>query len=697
MSDIPHERLIQTAVRPLSDNVELQHSAADFLSRISTGNAEEAEAMASRWENVDGRKKSWWPIGRWAALGLISAAVLIADAEEAFLIAKLVKWSTGFSFLEPDFPKDPQKRIAARLSKSEKLLLFGDLSKINNDERKEALWRSDPENPAYFADYAAAYMSEQNELPKDYFEISGRIDPDNAWFTYQAAALEARDAVKKERRPSRRVDGKTVYDSPQTWEILDQARLDRSLELLRKARNQPRFTNYGAEMLRQRLPLLPQETLLDQLDSSFGLGGISVASSIRLRILSDLISARAWSLGEAGDVAGFHELVADSELFLQKLYRDENGLLVDELVKAVIVAGLSESFATTAETLELEADAARWKAISDRVSERSQSRDSRQFLVDGKPVEQGMVTGTLGSIEMLARQSEIQVPVSNSDLKPMRLMDHELLSRVSGYVSWLAMALCLGCAASYRYRVAALSRRLAGRMEQLLRQADWAWIIGAGVVVPFIFVMAINRLTPLGGREFGIQGTALLMPAAHFLGLWILWLVVPVQLIRWRMARRAGSFGFAGSSWLGWLAIASAFAFVPVIGWVAVSQPEAGSWLNWVESYSAIGKEAPRLFLLALGLAGVPLLYLLGQISFALLGRADRQLYRAVSASVMVKVLGVSLLLLALAIPIFKAAERHWFRQDRMTKFDLTTPGWSVFESKVAAQAGKELKEILGY
>lgn len=694
---MPQDRLIQTAVRPFSDNAELQHAAADFLAKISTADAEAAGAMVARWDKVDaGKRKSFGSIGLWVALGLLSAVLVISDAGEISRIVTLGKWSMGFNFLDPDFSQDPQKRIAARLSESEKLLLFGDLSKTYKDERKEPLWRSDPDNPAYFADYAAAYMSEHSKLPPDYFEISRRIAPGNSWFTYQAAALEARDAVKKARRTSRRVDGKTVYDSPQTWEVLDQARLDRSLELLREAGNQPEFADYSAGMLRRRLPLLPQETIFDGVDSVFSLSSISVFSSFRLRILSDTIAARSWSLGEAGDVAGFQELLADSDLFLRRICRDETGILVDELINAVIAMNLSQNFAATAETLGLVAEAARWKEISDRVSERNQGRDSREFLVDGKPVQRGNVTGTFGSVEMVARQSETQVPVSDADLKPMRLLDHELLSWACGYVSWLAMALCLGCAASYRFRVAALSRRLAGRMEQLLRPADWAWIAGAGVLAPFIFVMAINRLTPLGGRDFGIQGTAMHLPAVHFLGLWVLWLVVPVQLIRWRMAGRVGGFGFPGNSVLGWFASGCAVAFVPVIGWVAVSPSSAGSWLEWINSFPAMWTRSPHHWI-ALSLAGVPLLWLLWQISFALVGRADRQLYRATSAAVMVKVFAAILLLLALAIPAFKASERYWFRQDTMNKLDLETPGWSKFEAKVAIQMGQELKGILGY
>ena len=73
------------------------------------------------------------------------------------------------------------------------------------------------------------------------------------------------------------------------------------------------------------------------------------------------------------------------------------------------------------------------------------------------------------------------------------------------------------------------------------------------------------------------------MPAGHFLGLLLLWLTLPVQVVRWRLAKRAGGFGFPGPSLIGWLAVTCAAAFVPLIGWAAISGTE-GSWLVGLES-----------------------------------------------------------------------------------------------------------------
>ena len=296
----PRPNLIEAATRPLADNAELKHAAADFLENRITKDGDLADAMVARWEQVDARKgKSIWRIGMWVAVAVVSAAVAVKDFDEIRRIAKRGKYLALGSIYAPPSP-DCEQRIANKLSESDKRLLFGDLTQTSGSARKEALWRSEPENPAYFAEYSSAFISANNDkLPPDFLETARRIDPTNAWFTYTAAAQEAREAVKGKRPKGKKVAGKMVYESPWTWEILDQARLDRAVELVREARSQPKYTDYSAAMLRKRLPLLPQESFIDQLDSGSCLSSCSTFSSIRLRCVGDAIAAKAWSLGES--------------------------------------------------------------------------------------------------------------------------------------------------------------------------------------------------------------------------------------------------------------------------------------------------------------------------------------------------------------------------------------------------------------
>jgi hypothetical protein len=696
------ERFIEAAIRPFADNAEMKLAAANFLETQLDADADDAAAMAARWDEVDGTRKrrTRWRRGLWAAVVVSIFAMVLADLYEISRYSKWMGWVAALNLFHP-MPEEPVERIASRLNEADRRLLFGDLTQTGKAERKEGSWRSEPWNPAYFADYAAAFASEYGKLPPDFLETARRIDPRNAWFTYFAAAVEAIDAVKQSRRKSKRVDGKIVFEEPVTWTIVDQGRMDRSMELLRMAREQPEYEDYRAELLRKWLPLLPQQTLIEHLDSASALGSTSTFSSFQFRNLTNAIAARAQVLGESGDLLGFQELTGDGESLLRRNCNDENLTLVDGLMRAVMASGLAGGFAQPAEKLGLHEESARWKSIEQRVAESNQERGNRPFIVDGQPVERETKSGGLaGSVELVARFSEQQPPVSDKDLEPMRRVSHDLTSRFLGYVSWGVMALCLGFVACYRYRVAMLSRRLAVRMGDLLDWTDWLWIIAAGVMAPFAYVMVINRLTPLGGLDFAISGTALLMPTGHFLGLWMLWLVVPVQVVRWRMAIRAGRLGFSRPSWVGWLAVGCAVAFVPMIGWAAVSRSFADLWLEWVAELGVGVAAAPGLpwrLWTALGLAAMAVIWQLVAISFTLLGRTDRQLHWAAFSRVLMPVHATILLVLVFAIFGFRASERYWFRQDTLSKFDLASPGWTIYESRVAEQMRKELRTILGY
>jgi hypothetical protein len=686
-------RLIEAAVRPFADDGELKLAAAGFLEKRVTPDAAAAVTMLARWNEVDARKrKSVWHIGLWMAVAVVSAGVAFSDFDEISRLVPWGKWLAAGSVFAPG-PADVESRIAGKLSESDKLLLFGDLSKDTKDGRKKALWQSEPENPAYFADYAGAFISETGNLPPDILATARRIDPANAWFTYLAAAVEVKDAVKKIPRKGRRVDGKWVND-PQSWEILDQARLDRAMALLAEARTQPEWAAYSAALLRKRLPLLPAENLIDQLDSGSCLAAVSVFSSLRLRVLADAMAAQAWNAGESGDVVGFHEISGDGDRLLRGICSDEPGTLLDELVNSVLATILSESFAAAAQTLRLETDAAPWMRISTLLVEERQARDSRILVVDGKAVKPSAIPGgILGgtSLAMIARRVKAQPPLTDADLKPLRLVDHEFLSWGLSHVLWAVVALGACLVAIYRFRVAVLPRRLARRMVDLLRPADWGWIIAAGVLLPWVFVMAVNRLTPWGGRAFGVQGMELLLPAGHFYGLVLLWLILPPQVVRWRLRNRAGGFGFPGPTGMGWLVVGCAVAFVPMIGWAAISLVD-GEWLKLEDAW-----KLPWQFWAALALAGVSMVWMAGLILVAIFGRAGGHFHRATSSLVLVRTYAVALLVIALGSIGFKASERDWFKQDWMSKFDVSGPGWTAYEFKVAAQMRKELRGTLGY
>lgn len=699
--NIEAPELIETAVRPFHDNAEMAMAATHLLEGIDDTNKTSAEHAIKRWNAADAKpRKPIWPLVLAVLMILVTATVIMRDSHEISQYVAWMNWARGFFLFS--FKPMPIPPPATWLSAKQKLLLYGDPSKSTVSEKKEALWRSAPENPAYYAEYVCAYMSDHGALPPDYFEITKRLAPQNSWFTYQAAAVEAKDAVKSKRRSSKRVAGKTVYAEPRSWEILDQGRMDRALQLIHDAQAQSKWNDYSSELLKERISLLPERNFADRLDMTTILGGGSVFPSLRLRILTNIIAAKAWSLSETGDVKGFQEITKAANHFLHEFINQTSSSVVDELIAAVCASNISESFADAAGKLGLAQDAARWKKISDRVEERKGARWSRQFRIDGKIAEDGVETGGIfgGSVAMLAKQAEHMPPLTDADVKPGRLLYHEISSRFFSYISWLLMGLCLGAIALYRFRLSAIGWRMAGRMEQLLDRKDWAWVLGVGVLFPLVYVMIVNRLTPLGGREFGMLGDMMLLPAAHFIGLIVLWLIVPQQIARWRLAESGAAVGFTRVPWLGWFAVICALAFVPFVGWLAVSRATPMIWSGWMND---LGFELPATVdgpikgWITLACLSVSLLWIMVNVFRTLLSRPQHLVHHATISRILTSPYVAAMLLLALATMGFKASENYWFARENLGKTDPSKPGWSVYEYDVATRMRKELREILGY
>ncbi|GAA5127990.1 hypothetical protein JIN84_07875 [Luteolibacter yonseiensis] len=279
------------------------------------------------------------------------------------------------------------------------------------------------------------------------------------------------------------------------------------------------------------------------------------------------------------------------------------------------------------------------------------------------------------------------------------MVDHFFAARISGYATWLFMVLCLGGAALYRLRVGGVPRGISRRAVDLLDRKDWAWILGAGVFLPFVYVMVVIFATPLGGHHSGLKGTGLLSPFGQFLGLWLLWITVPGRIAAWRLRSWAAVLGFPKSGWLGWMVAGAAVVFVPMAGYAAISHSFPGFWRDWLaEHYLEIVEPCvfPVSFWIASGLAGAVLLAILGRMSFAVFTRPDRMIPRAAVSRVLTSVFASALLLTALAIPVFQACGQYWFVRDTLVKCDPALPRWTGYEAKIANQARKELREALG-
>ncbi len=687
------ERLIESAVRPLDDNAEMRLAATRLLDELMTEDAPGAEKAIARWDAVDAKPgHPWWSLMLWVALIVVSATVGLRDYQE---IGRYVAWREwiGGDVIATS-PPPPSARFTENLTHEQRLLI-GDEAAL---ARREALWQLHPQDPAYFVEYSIEYANKSKSLPPDFLETARRIDPENAWFTWFAASVEAKGALEN-KSVDRKEDDGTVR-AVDTWAVLDQARVDRASALIAEARSQPKFDNYANAMLLKRQGIFPARSLIDQMD---GLGQISKASlypNLKLMDVVFLLVGRALLAAEAGDVTGFREASEQGQLFLQQLAGSEAETLLAGVVAAGYVASFSKTFSEGAEKLGLEREAAHWKAISDASSARRAAIRANTFLVDGKVADPRLIGGMLfgNGFELAPRTVAHPPALTDADLEAGRMLDHEILSRFYGYLTWSVMGISLLAVASYRFRVAPLVWRLAGRMEQLLDRRDWEWILGGGVILPLAYVMAVNRLTSLGGHSFGMIGNAMLLPAGHFFGLIVLWLLLPLQIARWRLATTARALTFPRASWVGWIAVAAAVAFVPLIGWAGISRSFPPFWAGWIEHLGIVLssiRENSGLWWLAICVLAIPVFWLGFCLDRALMSSSLRLLQHATVARILVKTFPVAMLLIALATMAFKASEKSWFQRDNMNRWDTAKPGWTAYEAEVAAQLRKEMLELL--
>ena len=224
-----------------------------------------------------------------------------------------------------------------------------------------------------------------------------------------------------------------------------------------------------------------------------------------------------------------------------------------------------------------------------------------------------------------------------------------------------------------------LVRRLSARMEGLLKPADWAWILGFGVALPFLFYLAIYRLTPLGARDWSIAASAFIVPSGQVAAMGFLMILLPVLVARWRLGKRGAMLGWQkGRAGQGWTAA--------ICG--ALSLPGFG--LSF-----ASGKGSQPVMMTAAALLGILVLASLVIGIRAVFCRRATLLRRVTLSRVLVPAYALGMLLMAASMPFYHAAEKRWLEQDRLMKISPEAPAMSRYEGEVAQAMREELLEIL--
>lgn len=676
------ERLIDLATRPLAGNAEINLAAAGDLRRqieTSAATPEDLSEAADSLERADRHpRRHYWRTTLYLTTFLVSLPVLGHTFRqlEGFSYAK--DMISLFNSLSAP-AADPLRK---NLSPQQKLLLFGEESAPTKADRWRPLWDSEPDNPAFLAQYASGYFSEQNQLSPEILSAAEKIDSDNGWFIALSASGIADGVVTKEKQTTREKNG---FQTP-VWKINDPKKLNEVLALIHQAAEKPRFINYEEDLFKQRIPLLPRRIDCASQVPPFAYMASQTTAIIHLRKLLDVMCAGAQECETNHDAAGFHRIVSDWESLVAN--QTTNGLtLVDMLVARVFLLGPAENFRDAAKSLGLNQETSRFTQLLELKKTEKEARDNRRR---GSPSEdlitsRGSLFATM-TIPMIGRQVANPPLLTDADLKPSRYADHALFTRALSIVAWILFGLCAALAALQRYLRNRLVHLQSARMQDLLRLSDWVGILAGGILIPLLWYLAIIHLTPLSSREWSFKSDGFRQATCQFGSMVILMLVLTVNLSRSRLAKRGASMGLATRfPWIGWLAAACAALAVPAFGAI-LPAAHSRSPLEWF---------APYLTWLGYALLTIPILWLFVGLSREFLGGPANALRRATLARIAFPAWIFGMLVMAASVPFHYAEERYWIQQDRLFEITADAPAMSRYEWDVTQQLRKELLEMM--
>jgi hypothetical protein len=669
------ERLIALATRPLDFNPELHLAAGAELRRqikASRASQDDVAEAADLLANANRRpRRRQWKRALYLTTLLVSLPVLVHTGWQAHAFSGLRCLYTLCAAPTPD-----SSSLIAGITPQQKLLLLGDEKAGNTAERWKPLWDSDPENPAYFAEYAAAFYRDHQELTPEILATAERIDPGNGWYLATSAAGIRKDSVEKTSLTAKeRKEGKAP-----AWEIKDAKSLQEALTLIHQAAGKPKFTTYQEELLRQRVPLFfPRADYATQLPPLVYVANQSSAV-IHLHHLDKAMSAGAQECAKNRDVAGFHQIVGDWR-WLCKASAEQGFFLIDMLVARIVFTSPLANFRDAARSLGLEEEARGFSDAYERVKADKGAREKQgraKETVTDPATRRGSMLGDLW-FPMITRQVNSPPPLTEAELRPGRYADHALFGRAASLLSWILLGLCAGFAALSRFRQNLLVRVLSKRMLDLLRPADWAWIMICGILLPVIWFYVITRLTPLGAREWSLRRLDFIPASGQFGSLAALLVIFPGVLASSRLCKRGAPLGLcARFRWIGKSAAVAAALAIPAFG--AIELNIAGGRIPLI---------------IACALLGFSVLWMLVEFGRNTLGLHLYALRRATLARMVHPAWIFGMLIMAVSAPLHYAEERFWIRQDKLFEITAEHPAPTRYEWEVTQVLRKELLEMM--
>jgi hypothetical protein len=659
----PVESFLDAATRSFGDNAELQIVTRRELEEAihhapETGDS--LETMRDRFDALDARpsRLSSWVF---AAMAAASLALLAWTSWSFYEKRHEMEWFENLGdFMLSDIPGE---KLTRGLSASEKILLLGNPTASPEGNRMKALWKSDPENPAYFAEYARTWVAKEKSMPPELWEEARRLDPDNGYYHFLAAVAAAEKSVGEVLRTRKK--GEPLR--PREYNILNASKWNQALDHLHAAAAAPDFKSYEKELRKSRSELLPlPDDILSLAPKTDYLFGNKVAE-IRSFTLHRVVSAKALECLKQGDREGLLKLHAAWDSLLLRLLECEPPSPIQTLLIRSSVGASSENFLAAADGLDMPDFAAKIRARKELLAD--EHSPLKQAMGNDEAKDHARLHGGL-----LQEYAFLLEPPKEEEMRPIRLGEYALMDRAAAIGAWIILAVMTVCVTCYRFRAPGLAKRISSRLSYLVTGRDLLHMIAAGVILPYLFWLATTHFTPLGGREWNFHAHGGLIVAGQLLAVVLLMLLIPLILARRRLSQRASRLGLrGGSSVFGWLSVAACILSIPLFYTAqAVMVPErlidSGDILN-ASSFIDLDPDqagVPGSIWLwtAIGLLASATIYGLVSILRSLFTRRQHLLRRAILSRMLVPAYLAGTLLFAMSMPIHHVVERFWFARD---------------------------------
>ncbi len=639
-------------------------------------------SIAETTARIDAAGRRKFPVWRKAILWVLAGIVLAATVSSHVPILKIGKTLSNYELFE----SLEKPALPPGLTEQQRLLL-GDPDKDDFDQ-KQRLHASAPENPAYYVEYAQAYLTQTEALPPDFLETAARIAPDNAFFPYIAAGQTGKKSYTKKSKtgtspPPRMVGGVRMAPLPREMEfdITDEAAFEEALKLISKATVMPGFETYTNPMIVARVRLLPAENIAELTRTLLFAYASSVSGVIQLRYTTDLLDARAEQLSKNGDKEGFLALAKQREALINHLARNPDNYLIGELVYAVIASATATNFHAAADRLGFTDMAADYRKQADAFLADKDMRDSGSKKSSEDSIEKKASSIARLSLPMLDRQVTQPPSISDADFEPLRMAEHELLAGLGV----LAVALIIPLAALivflFRFVFPAIIRRPAKRMAGVLGVMDWLWVTALGIVLPILVFLVITQLTSFSGRGYSASFFLFSFPGVHLIALLLALLIAPAAVVRWRLSKRLAPLGFVDR-----FTIPLALAVLALLlAWSLAAFP--GLVRFGMGEFTLIALAAPPAFCLGL---------LFAHSLRAILGKPAARYTQCATAIAVLPAYPLAIIALCALTPIHSAGEKRWFAKETLIRIDPDAPDLGAYEFKIAAQRRKEINAIMG-